>query len=140
MKCASPGCRNTVIVQWAQLLGDDAVDAHLRQLHQNLLENAEEQRRSIRFRIAALQDAHDSPPKSLSPEDVQAFLKRAETQITATQAEHDAVPVTFDLEHHRAGAHRNLGHCEEHMHADASDWYARIHQPSCDGTTECGCA
>jgi hypothetical protein len=137
--CSAPGCSSPPVIQWRQLLDDAAVDSHLAALHRRAAAQAEEQRLTVRIRIAALETAIANPPKTLSPDDLRRFQERGRAQIEAAQKEHDAIPLTFDLEHHRAGSYRALGHCEEHQHGDL-DWYAVAHAPTCSGEKECGCS
>jgi hypothetical protein len=138
MNCTTPGCTNAAVVQWQKLLDDDAAKSHLESVHQVLAQAAEDKRLTIRIRIAALKDAKDNPPKNLSPQDLVAFQARADQQLEAAQKEHDAIPLTFDLEHQRAGSSMALGACEDHKHDDA-EWYAARHAATCSGEKGCGC-
>jgi hypothetical protein len=120
-------------------MDDAAIDEHLSQLAESLRSVSETNRLSLRVRVAALQDAIDSPPKNLSPEDVKAFQERGAAQLAALQKDHNAIPVEFDLEHHRKDSMVARFACPDHTHDD-SDWYTHVHDASCSGTADCGCS
>lgn len=144
MDCSVPGCEGTAVIQWAKQLSDEAAEAYLGQARQQMEAVSEAQRLGLRVRMAYLQDAYASPPESLSPKDAEVFQAQASKQIEALREEHNAIPTTFDLEHHRNGLSTSLGHCADHVHKKGddldADWYAREHQADCSGAPDCGCS
>lgn len=146
MRCST--CGEPPVVQWAKTMASAEVDAHVEQLRAQLVASAEDRRLTLRVQIAALQTAHDNPPPGLSPDDTRAFQARATAQVEVIRGEHNAVPTAFGLEHHREGSRRSLYACETHAHTVQADggpeldveWYAVLHQTTCDGTQECGCS
>lgn len=137
--CYADGCEKPGAVQWSRLHTPEEAAAAVQAVQAGLTQHLEEERRSLRYRIAALQDAADEPPRHLSPADVQAFKERAASQIKELQEQHDAVPTSVDLRHHQEGSSVALAACEDHKHEDA-EWYARAHGPSCSNEPGCGCA
>ena len=100
MRCSTEGCDADATVQWQRAATSDETAAHLDRVRAGLARVNDERRLSLRVQIAQLRGARDNPPKHLSEPDRRAFLARADAQIAAAQAEHDAVTNDVDLDHH----------------------------------------
>ena len=138
MICSTQGCPKTAEIQWNKALSADVADQRVQAIAKTLEDSSNDRRLNLRVRIAAIQGAAEDPPKHLSTADLPAFKAQAQRQIDDLQKQHDAIPTSFDLEHHREGACVVLFACPDHQHDDL-EWYARMHTPTCSGELGCGC-
>ena len=113
MRCSTEGCDTDATIQWQRAATDDETAAHLDALRAGIARVNDERRLSLRVQIAQLREARDNPPKQLSEPDRRAFLARADAQIAAAQAEHDAITDDVDLDHHLPVTVAVFG-CDEH--------------------------